>query len=98
FSTDLSFTRPALGVSISQRMGPRYSILAAFMYGTLKGSDFTSADPDDAVNGKFRYYRNLSFRNRIKELSVIANFDLFENQSSYMSRARWTPFVFAGVA
>ena len=98
FSTDISFTRPAVGISVSQRLGPRYSITGAFMYGTLRGSDFSSADPDDATNGQFRYYRNLSFRNRIKELSVIASFDLFENMATYLSRAKWTPFAFAGLA
>lgn len=98
FSTDLSFTRPAIGISVSERRGPRFSWTAGFMYGTLRGSDFTSADPDDAENGKFRYYRNLSFRNRIKELSMFASYDLYENQSSYMSRAKWTPFVFAGLS
>lgn len=97
-STDISFTRPAVGITASQRWGPRYSLSASLMYGTLRGSDFSSADENDAENGKYRYYRNLSFRNRIKELSVIATFDLFENQSTYIIRAKWTPFAFAGLA
>lgn len=98
FSTDLSFTRPAIGLSFAQRLGPKFSVTGGLMYGTLRGSDFSSADLSDAQNGKFRYYRNLSFRNRIKELSVVASYDLFENQYSYMSRAKWTPFVFGGLA
>jgi hypothetical protein len=68
------------------------------MYATLKGSDGDSADPGDLSNGVFRYQRNLSFRNRIKELSVVAVFDLFENQSTYISRVKWTPYAFLGVA
>ena len=98
FSTDVSFTRPAMGISVSQRLGPRYTLLAGFMYGTLRGSDFSSADENDQANGKFRYYRNLSFRNRIKELSVVACFDLYENQHTYLSRVKWTPFAFGGLA
>ncbi len=98
FSTDISFTRPAFGLAVSQRLGPRYAITAGFMYGTLRGSDFASADENDNTSGKFRYYRNLSFRNRIKELSVTASFDLFENQATYLSRVNWTPYAFAGVA
>lgn len=95
-STDISFTRPALGISWAHRFGPRYTVQASFMYGTLKGDDASSADPnkDEAV---YRYVRNLSFRNRIKELTVVAMFDLFENQSTYISRVKWTPFAFAGV-
>ena len=68
------------------------------MYGTLKGSDNESANKSDASNGVFRYQRNLSFRNRIKEFSVVAKFDLFENQATYISRVRWTPYAFLGIA
>ena len=98
FSTDISFTRPAFGLSYSSRLGPRYSLTGSFMYGTLRGSDFTSADQKDAENGIFRYKRNLSFRNRIKELSAVASYDLFENQATYMGRQKWVPYAFAGIA
>lgn len=96
-STDISFTRPALGLSLTHRFGPRYSLMGQFMYGTLKGSDVESADQGDAENGVFRYQRNLSFRNRIKELSLTAYFDLFENDATYISRVKWTPYAFIGV-
>jgi len=96
-STDISFTRPALGLSLTHRFGPRYSLMAQFMYGTLKGSDTESADQADAENGVFRYQRNLSFRNRIKELSLVAYLDLFENDATYISRVKWTPYAFLGV-
>ena len=98
FSTDISFTKPAIGLSFSHRFGPRYTLTGTFMYGTLKGSDNESANKSDATNGVFRYQRNLSFRNRIKELSVVAKFDLFENQATYISRVRWTPYAFLGLA
>ncbi|MEP2670807.1 MAG: DUF6089 family protein [Cyclobacteriaceae bacterium] len=97
-STDISFTRPGIGLSFIHRFGPRYSLKGEFMYATIKGSDADSADPGDLDNGIYRYQRNLSFRNRIKELSVVAVFDLFENQSTYISRVRWTPYAFLGVA
>src|SRR6187399_1832418 len=98
FSTDISYTRPAFGLSYTHRFGPRYQLTAAFTYGTLKGSDAESADPSDASNGAYRYVRNLSFRNRIKELSVVASFDLFENMATYISRVKWTPYVFGGAS
>ena len=90
-STDISFTRPAIGLSVTQRMGPRLSFTGGLMYGALRGSDYSSADQDDQQNGKYRFYRNLSFRNRIKELSAVASYDLFENQATYLSRVGWTP-------
>lgn len=98
FSTDISFTQPAIGLVFAHRFGPRYTLNAQFLYGTLKGEDAESADPDDSDNGIYRYQRNLSFRNRIKELSVVASFDLFENMSTYISRVAWTPYAYAGVS
>jgi len=98
FSTDISFTRPAIGLVFGHRFGPRYTLTGSFMYGTLKGSDNDSADEADADNGFYRYQRNLSFRNRIKELSAVASFDLFENDATYISRVKWTPYAFLGVA
>lgn len=97
-STDISFTKPGFGLSFTHRFGPRYSLQAQFMYGTIKGSDAESADKSDLSNGFYRYQRNLSFRNQIKELSVVAVIDLFENQSTYMSRVKWTPYFYAGLA
>lgn len=98
FSTDITFTRPAVSLSLSQRLGPRFSATGNFMYGTLRGSDAESADEDDQESGHFRYLRNLSFRNRIKELSVILSYDLFKNQGTYLSRVQWTPYVWGGGA
>lgn len=97
-STDLSLTRPAIGVSFVHRFGPRYQLVGSFMYGGIKGSDNESANKGDEKSGMYRYNRNLSFRNRIKELSVVGQVDLFENQSTYISRVKWTPYVYAGVA
>lgn len=96
-STDISFTRPGVGLSLTNRFGPRYTLKAEFLYGTLRGDDAKSADQNDLTNGVYRYARNLSFRNRIKELSVVAIFDLFENQSTYISRVSWTPYAFSGL-
>lgn len=97
-STDLGFTRPGLGLTFVHRFGPRYQLQASFLYGTLRGSDVGSADPGDLSNGVFRYQRNLSFRNNIKELSAVAVFDLFENQATYISRTKWTPYAYLGAA
>jgi len=99
FSTDISFTRPGFGISFFRRYGPRYTLSAQFMYGTLSGSDANSAHLSDQSNSVFRHERNLSFRNRIKELTVIAIFDFFENHGhTYVHRASWTPYVFIGLA
>lgn len=97
-STDISFTRPGFAASFNHRFGPRYTLTTNFMWGTLRGSDAESADQADLDNGVFRYQRNLSFRNRINELSVVGMFDLFKNEGNYLSRAAWTPYAFLGLA
>ncbi|QSE98582.1 DUF6089 family protein [Fulvivirga lutea] len=94
-STDIGFTRPGIGVDFSHRFGPRYTLRASFLYGTIRGDDFESAEKGDS-EAKYRYARNLSFRNRIKELTVVAVFDLFKNEASYISRVQWTPYTYIG--
>jgi Domain of unknown function (DUF6089) len=98
FSTDISFTAPSFGLSFFHRFGPRYTLQAQYLYASLKGSDSESADAGDLDNGIFRNRRNLSFRNRMHELSAVAYFDLFENEATYISRVGWTPYVYVGLA
>jgi len=96
-STNLGLTRPAIGLSYGHRFGPFYSLNADFRYGTINGDDFKSADPLDP-SAKFRYVRNLQFRNRIKEFSVVGTFDLYKNEYSYVVRKLFTPYAYIGVA
>lgn len=95
-STDIGYTKPGIGVDFSHRFGPRYTLRASFLYGAIRGDDFESADKGDS-DAKYRYVRNLSFRNRIKELTVVGVFDLFKNEASYISRVQWTPYAFIGL-
>ena len=97
FSTNLSFTRPDIGLFVSRRLGPRFTIKGTFNWGRIKGDDYKSADPTDQSD-RFRYVRNLQFRNEIKELAVVGEIDLFENLRTFRSRRNIIPYVFAGVA
>lgn len=96
FSTDISLTKPGVGIFYGHRFGPRYTIRAAFNYGSIHGDDYEAADPNDS-EGVFRYIRNLSFRNRIKEFNLVAMFDLFKNDATYISRVQFTPYVYVGI-
>ncbi|MCX8490299.1 MAG: DUF6089 family protein, partial [Cyclobacteriaceae bacterium] len=98
FSTDISFTSPSFGFSLFRRFGPRYTLQVQYLYASLQGSDKESAEARDLDNGIFRNRRNLSFRNRLHELSTVAYFDLFDNQATYISRVGWTPYVYIGLA
>lgn len=95
-STDLSFTRPGLSFFIEYRYAPRFSWIATLAYGTISGDDFQSADPADEL-AKYRYIRNLQFRNRILELSLTGKIELFTNRGTYLSRPGVNPYLFIGV-
>jgi hypothetical protein len=96
FSTDYGRTKPGFGIFWNHRFGPRYTLRTSFNYGGIRGDDYKAADPADG-DAIYRYARNLSFRNRIKELSVIAMIDLIKNESSYISRVQFTPYAFGGI-
>jgi hypothetical protein len=96
-STDLSLTRVGFGVSASRRLGPRFTVRGGFNWGRIKGDDFESADPDDQL-ARYRYVRNLQFRNDIKELSLVGIWDFAENLATYRSRKSIVPYLFAGIA
>ena len=96
-STDISFTRPGVGLSFERKILPRVSVRGGLLYGRLKGSDFESADPNDQ-DARFRYVRNLQFRNDIFEFSVSGVLDLIPNYGTFVTRPDFVPYVFAGVA
>ncbi|GAB3823103.1 DUF6089 family protein [Pontibacter rugosus] len=90
-------TRPSVGLTYTYRYTPRISGRAAFNWGRVTGDDALSASESEAENAG-RYGRNLSFRNDIKEISVVGIVDLFENRSSFQRRPDFVPYAFAGVA
>lgn len=90
-------TRPNIGVTITHRFTPIISARAGLSYGRITGSDEKAADPNDA-DGKFRYNRNMNFRNDLAELSVVGIVDLIPNRNTYIKRPDLVPYVFAGVA
>ncbi|MDN5201558.1 DUF6089 family protein [Fulvivirgaceae bacterium BMA10] len=96
-STDISFTRPGIGIVGLYRFGPRYSVRGTLSYGRLKGDDFDSADPADE-NARYRYVRNLQFRNNIFELAVTGVVDIIPNMGTFVARPTFVPYVFGGLA
>lgn len=95
-STDISMTRPGISLFLEYKYAPRFTWVAALTYVSLSGDDFESADPGDDL-AKYRYIRNLQFRNRIVELSLVGKIDLFTNMGTYLSRPKINPYIFAGV-
>ena len=96
-SADLSFTRPQLSFTYIRKFHPRFSVKGSFSWGRLQGDDFSSADVTDQSSGRFRYARNLHFRNDIKELAVMGVVDLFENRGTFLKRPTIVPYAFLGI-
>ncbi len=96
-STDLSLTRAGFGLFASRRLGPRFAARVSLNWGRIKGDDYEAADPSDEL-ARYRYVRNLQFRNDIKELAVVGVIDLSENLATYRSRKNIVPYLFAGIA
>lgn len=95
-SADLSFTRPQLSFTWIRKFHPRFAFKSTLSWGRLQGDDFTSADPNDASSGIYRYSRNLHFRNDIIEVAAMMTVDLFENRGTYLKRPTLNPYLFLG--
>lgn len=96
-STNISFTRPAFTMYASFRYTPNLTFRGSFGWSRLIGDDFESADPY-GDNSKYRYVRNTSFRNDIKELAFVGIWDIFGNHGTFLNRVSFTPYVFGGIA
>jgi len=90
-------TRPNIGVNLTHRFTPRISARVALSYGRITGEDSKAADKNDP-DARFRYHRNMNFRNDIVEASAVGVFDLIANRNNYIKRPDFVPYVFAGVA
>ena len=96
-STDFSFTRPAFSIYGTYRYLPNLSFRGSLSWGRLMADDAEVADPY-GLNSKFRYVRNASFRNDIKELAFVVIWDFFGNHGTFLNRVEFTPYVYAGAA
>ena len=95
-STSIPLTRAGFGITGSYRFKRFLSWRTSLMWGRLKGDDIV-ADMYD-VDDKFRYTRNLHFRNDIKELSFDIVIDFFNHHRTFATRRKVSPYMFIGVA
>ncbi len=96
-STDIRLTKPGFSIHYMYRLHQNMFLRGNFTWARIKGDDFQSADPyDKSGGGAYRYVRNLSFRNDIKELSVTVSWDFFGNYGTFLNRMGFVPYVFAG--
>ena len=95
-SSEISFTRPGIGIQAQYRLNPSFSFRTSFLYGRLKGDDDSSEFGDG--DATFRYQRNVHFRNNIKQLSAGIVWDIKKHSRTFITRPELIPYVFLGVA
>lgn len=95
-STDIRFTRPSIHLYAMHRFHPRISVRGTFGWSRIRGDDFKSQSTG-SQDARFRYIRNLHFRNDIVELTASGVVDLFENRGTFLKRPQLVPYVYAGL-
>ncbi len=88
--------RPGFGIHMSKKFSPRLFTRFSYVSGQVVGDDFTAADPNDEL-ARYRYIRNLHFRNYIHELSLVGMYDILPNTGLYYKRRFIRPYVFGGI-
>ena len=97
-SLRLGATRPNVGLSITRRFYPRVSGRLALSYGRITGDDAAAPNNKNDPDARYRYNRNMNFRNDLFEASGVMIVDLIENRNNYLKRPDFVPYVFAGIA
>jgi hypothetical protein len=86
WNANFNFTR-----QISPNVGIRFGLTWARISGD-----------DSYMNGiagyEANFMRNLHFRNDIKELSIVGQYDLIRTERSYLRREQIIPYIFGGIA
>jgi hypothetical protein len=86
WNANFNFTR-----QISPSLGVRFGLTWA----RISGDDSFM----DGVSGyEPNFMRNLHFRNDVKELSLVGQYDLVRTERSYLRREQVIPYIFGGIA
>lgn len=81
----MRFTKPAIGVTGNYDISTRVTLRGGLTFGAVEG--------DDKYNRESVSFRNLNFKSKISEISLLAEFNVFS-----LDAIRWTPYAFGGVA
>ena len=84
-------TKLAGGLLFRHNFNDRYALRIQGLYGTLQAYDSDS-------NDSLAVLRNLHFRSRLIEASMLLEINFFKYRYRGKDGRKWTPFVFAGLA
>lgn len=96
FSTDFRRTNPSWGIYLQRKMSEHWYIKLNFIASTLSADDVSASDYDDPSD-KYRYIRNLHFRNRIREFTVNGIYEFYRNKGKYYTRRAINPYITFGI-
>ncbi len=96
-STDITKSRPSLGISVMKKISPRMMLRGSLSWGRIIGDDNQAANPNDERH-RYRYIRNAHFRNDIFELAAGITYDLMPSAGIYYKRRSKVPYLSVGVA
>ena len=94
-STDLTKTRPSIGINVTRKITPRIMVRGDLNWARIAANDFQAADPIDE-RSRYRWIRNAHFRNDIWELSATVTYDLLRSPFVFHKRVPVTPYLFSG--
>lgn len=96
-STNPYYTRAGFGIEITKKINARFHARLGFVYVQIRGDDNRTDNNADNFD-KYRYLRNLHFRNNLFEFSLTGTFDIFANKDLYYRRKRFNPYIMGGIA
>ncbi len=81
--------------NFTRQFSPTFALRFGLTYARISGDD-NYLEGIKGYEGNF--IRNLHFRNDIKELSIVGQYDLVRTSRSYLRRANIIPYLFGGIA
>ena len=81
--------------NFTRQVSPSLGIRFGLTWARISGDD---SFMDNVTGYEANFMRNLHFRNDIKELSIVAQYDLVRTEKSYLRREKIIPYIFGGIA
>lgn len=81
--------------NFTRQISPTVGIRFGLTWARISGDD---SYLDGVAGYEANFMRNLHFRNDIKELSIVGQYDLIRTERSYLRREPIIPYIFGGIA
>jgi hypothetical protein len=81
--------------NFTRQISPTFGLRFGLTWARISGDD---SYMDGVAGYEANFMRNLHFRNDIKELSIVGQYDLIRTERSYLRREAIIPYIFGGIA